>query len=144
MMEAKNQNEVPEIKQTIIIEAPIQKVWDVVSTSKGIETWFMPNNFEPKLGFEFHLQSPFGPSPCKVLEIDEPNRLTFSWDTDGWIVSFILKEMDNKTEFTLIHGGWKDANDIIGKANEKSSIIRDRMAHGWVGIVDKLKKVVEG
>lgn len=142
-MDIKKQNEVPEIKQTIIIEAPIEKVWAVVSTAKGIEAWFMPNNFEPKVGYEFHLQSPFGPSPCKVLEIDEPNRLTFSWDTDGWIVSFILKELDSKTEFTLIHGGWKDANEIIGKANEKSSVIRDRMGQGWGGIVDKLKKVVE-
>jgi uncharacterized protein YndB with AHSA1/START domain len=143
-MEDKNQDTVPDINQTIIIEAPIQKVWDVVSTSKGIEAWFMPNNFEPQVGYEFQIQSPFGPSPCKVLEVEEPNRLSFSWDTDGWVVSFILKEIDNKTEFTLIHGGWKQPDEIIGKANERSSVIRDRMAHGWVGIVEKLKKVVEG
>ncbi|MBY0095896.1 SRPBCC family protein [Mesobacillus maritimus] len=143
-MEEQNQNTLPEIKQTILIEAPIQKVWEVVATSKGIEAWFMPNNFEPEVGYEFHLQSPFGPSPCKVLEIEEPNTLSFSWDTDGWVVSFQLKEMDNKTEFTLIHGGWKHPDQIIGKANETSSVIRDRMAHGWVGIVSELKKVVEG
>jgi uncharacterized protein YndB with AHSA1/START domain len=143
-MEDKNQDTVPDINQTIIIEAPIQKVWDVVSTSKGIEAWFMPNNLEPLVGYEFQIQSPFGPSPCKVLEVEEPNRLSFSWDTDGWVISFILKEIDNKTEFTLIHGGWKQPDEIIGKANERSSVIRDRMAHGWVGIVEKLKKVVEG
>ncbi|WP_404332827.1 SRPBCC domain-containing protein [Mesobacillus maritimus] len=142
-MEDRNQTTVPDIKQTIIIKAPIQKVWEVVSTSKGIEAWFMPNNFEPKVGYEFEIQSPFGPSPCKVLEIDEPNHLSFSWDTDGWVVSFILKELDNKTEFTLIHGGWKHPDEIIGKANETSTVIRDRMAHGWVGIVENLKKVVE-
>ena len=64
----------------------------------------MPNDFVLEVGHEFHVQSPFGPSPCKVLEIDEPNHLSFSWDTDGWIVSFNLKDLgDNKTEFTLIH-----------------------------------------
>ncbi|MBM7587386.1 uncharacterized protein YndB with AHSA1/START domain [Bacillus pakistanensis] len=134
-----------DIKQTVIYEAPIQKVWNTVSTSEGIASWFMPNDFEPKVGHEFHLQSPFGPSPCKVLEIDEPNRLSFSWDTDGWIVSFTLKELGDKTEFTLIHSGWKDRDTILPKANEKSSVIRNRMDNGWVDIVnERLRKAVEG
>lgn len=134
-----------DIKQIIIFNAPIQKVWEKVSTSEGIAAWFMPNDFEPRVGHEFHVQSPFGPSPCKVLEIDEPNRLSFSWDTDGWIVSFILKDLGDKTEFTLIHGGWKETDTILPKANEKSSVIRDRMENGWIGIVnERLRKVVEG
>ncbi|MBC6971421.1 SRPBCC domain-containing protein [Bacillus sp. Xin] len=139
------QNTLQDITQTVLFEAPIQKVWNVVSTAEGIASWFMPNDFEPKVGHEFHVQSPFGPSPCKVLEIDEPHHLSFSWDTDGWIVSFILKDLGDKTEFTLIHGGWKQSDETISKANEKASVIRDRMAGGWVAIVnEKLKKVVEG
>ncbi|MFE0505779.1 SRPBCC family protein [Peribacillus butanolivorans] len=140
-----NQNTLQDVKKTVILEAPIQKVWDTVSNAEGIASWFMPNDFQPKVGHEFHVQSPFGPSPCKVLEIDVPHRLSFSWDTDGWIVSFILKELDGKTEFTLIHGGWKEPDTILPKPNEKSSIIRDRMDHGWEQIVNqKLKKAVEG
>jgi uncharacterized protein YndB with AHSA1/START domain len=143
-METNNNNTLQDIKQTVIFEAPIQKVWDKVSTSEGIASWFMPNDFEPKEGHEFHLQSPFGPSPCKVLEIDAPHRLSFAWDTDGWIVSFILKELGDKTEFTLIHSGWKHPDAILPKANEKSSVIRDRMDNGWVGLVnERLRKVVE-
>ncbi|MFE4240183.1 SRPBCC family protein [Peribacillus butanolivorans] len=140
-----NQNTLQDVKKSVILEAPIQRVWDTVSTAEGIASWFMPNDFQPKVGHEFHVQSPFGPSPCKVLEIDAPHRLSFSWDTDGWIVSFILKELDGKTEFTLIHGGWKEPDTILPKPNEKSSIIRDRMDHGWEQIVNqKLKKAVEG
>lgn len=133
-----------DIKQTVMIEAPIQKVWDKVSTPEGIELWFMPNDFKLEEGYEFHVQSPFGPSPCKVLEIDEPNKISFSWDTDGWVVTFLLKEVGNQTEFTLIHGGWKAPDEILPKPNEKSSVIRDRMDHGWAGIVQNLRKVVEG
>ncbi|MFC4322649.1 SRPBCC family protein [Litchfieldia salsa] len=132
-----------DIKQTVVFEAPIQKVWETVSTSTGIESWFMPNDFEPKVGHDFHIQSPFGPSPCKVLEIDEPNKISFSWDTDGWIVSFLLKDLGEKTEFTLIHSGWKSPDVVLPKANEKSSVIRERMNHGWVGIISGLQKVVE-
>ncbi|WP_102347661.1 SRPBCC family protein [Bacillus sp. Marseille-P3661] len=135
-------NTVQDIKHSIIIETSIQKVWNTTSTSEGITSWFMPNNLEPTVGHEFHLQSPFGPSPCKVLEVDAPHKLSFSWDTDGWVVSFILKELDDKTEFTLIHGGWKD-DEIVPKAGEKSSVIRERMNQGWAGIIQKLKNVVE-
>lgn len=143
-MENNNQNTLQDIVQTVVLEASIQKVWNTVSTAEGIALWFMPNDFQPVLGHEFHLQSPFGPSPCKVVELEEPYRLSFTWDTDGWIVTFILKELDGKTEFTLIHGGWKHPDDLISKAKEKSSVIRDRMAQGWVGIVqDRLRKVVD-
>ncbi|MCP1492943.1 uncharacterized protein YndB with AHSA1/START domain [Peribacillus frigoritolerans] len=139
------ENTLQDIKKTIILEAPIQKVWDTVSTAEGIALWFMPNDFQPKVGHEFHVQSPFGPSPCKVTELDAPHRLSFSWDTDGWFISFLLKEVDGKTEFTLIHGGWKEPDTILPKPNEKSSVIRDRMNHGWEQIVNQgLKKAVEG
>jgi len=138
------ENTLQDVKQTVIFTAPIQKVWDAVSTSEGIASWFMPNDFQPEVGHEFHLQSPFGPSPCKVLEIQAPHRLSFAWDTDGWVVTFILKDLGDKTEFTLIHSGWKHPDALIGKANEKSSVIRDRMSNGWVDIVNvRLKKAVE-
>lgn len=138
-----NVQTLPDIKQTIVLNATIQKVWKKVSTSEGISAWFMQNDFEPKVGHEFHVQSPFGPSPCKVLEIDEPNLIKFSWDTDGWEVSFILKDLgEEKTEFTLIHGGW--GTEMISKANRKASDIRDTMNKGWEKIVHEgLKKVVE-
>ncbi|WP_339227293.1 SRPBCC domain-containing protein [Oceanobacillus sp. FSL K6-2867] len=133
-----------DIKQTVIINASIQKVWDTVSTSESIASWFMPNDFEPVAGHEFHLQSPFGPSPCKVLEVDKPNKIIFSWDTEGWTISFLLKDLGGKTEFILIHSGWKTEDTIISKANEKSSIIRERMNNGWSNIIhNKLRKVTE-
>ena len=137
------ENTLQDVKQTIVIEAPVEKVWEKVATSEGIAAWFMPNDFQPEVGYEFHLQSPFGPSPCKVTEVDPPNKLAFTWDTDGWFVEFLLKDIEGKTEFTLIHGGWKQADEIVGKAGEKASIIRERMAGGWVGILQKLKSQLE-
>jgi uncharacterized protein YndB with AHSA1/START domain len=135
----------PDIKQTATFNAPIQKVWDAVSTSEGMSEWFMPNDFKAEEGHEFHIQSPFGPSPCKVLVIDEPHKLSFAWDTDGWVVTFLLEEKGDQTEFTLIHSGWKEEDTIVGKANQKAQDVRDRMNGGWVGIVnERLKKVVEG
>lgn len=141
-MNTNQQKVVPDIRKTVIIEATPEKVWETVATAEGIASWFMPNDFQAEVGHEFHLQSPFGPSPCTVIELDAPNRLAFTWDTEGWIVSFQLKELDGKTEFTLIHSGWKEPDAILPKANDKSSIIRDRMDQGWTGIVERLRQKV--
>lgn len=60
----------PDVVKEIIINAPVEKVWKAVSSSEGIAAWFMPNNFEPVVGFQFHVDAgPFGKSPCQVLEI---------------------------------------------------------------------------
>lgn len=142
-METNHQDTLQDIKHVVVFDAPIQKVWEAVSTQEGIASWFMPNDFQPVLGHEFHLQSPFGPSPCKVTELDPPHRLSFTWDVNGWFVTFALKEIGEQTEFTLIHGGWKRPTSIVPKANEDAAVIRDRMNQGWGGIMEKLRKAVE-
>ena len=143
-MSESNQSNVSDIQWTVVFDAPIQKVWEAAATSEGIAAWFMPNDFQPKIGHEFHLQSPYGPSPCKVLELDAFNRLMFSWDESGWIVIFELKKLDGKTQFTLTHSGWKDADEMIPKAQERSSVIRDRMNMGWHNLINNsLRQVVE-
>ncbi|QQE73837.1 SRPBCC domain-containing protein [Brevibacillus composti] len=142
-METNHQDTLQDIKHVVVFDAPIQKVWEAVSTQEGIASWFMPNDFQPVLGHEFHLQSPFGPSPCKVTELDPPHRLSFTWDVNGWFVTFALKEIGEQTEFTLIHGGWKQPTSVVPKANEDAAVIRDRMNQGWGGIMENLRKAVE-
>lgn len=141
-MENNNTNgALPDIRQTILLNAPIQKVWDAVATAEGISAWFMPNDFQPELGYEFHLEAgPFGKSPCKVTELDPPKRLTFQWGKD-WSLTFELVELEGKTEFTLIHSGWN--TDTVTEFGQTHEEIRGKMAGGWVGLVQKLSTYVE-
>jgi uncharacterized protein YndB with AHSA1/START domain len=140
-MENQSQATLPDIRQTIELNAPIQKVWNAVSTSEGIAAWFMPNDFKPEVGYEFHINAgPFGNSPCKVTEVDPPNRLSFNWGKD-WTLSFELIEQEGKTMFTLIHSGWNA--DTVTEFGETHEIVRERMAQGWVMIAGSLKAHVE-
>ncbi|MCY9760574.1 SRPBCC domain-containing protein [Paenibacillus alvei] len=130
-----------DIRKTITLNAPIQKVWDAVATSEGIAAWFMPNDFRPELGYEFHLNAgPFGNSPCKVTELDPPNRLSFRWGKD-WTLTFALAEMNGVTEFTLIHSGWSPEG--VTEFGESHAIVRERMNNGWDGLVQKLRSYIE-
>ncbi|MNI65515.1 hypothetical protein D3C73_1210270 [compost metagenome] len=134
-------SKLPVIKQNLVFNAPIHKVWDAVATSEGIAAWFMPNDFQPIAGFEFQINAgPFGMSPCKVAEIDPPNRLVFHWGKD-WVITFGLNDLDGKTDFTLIHSGW-DA-ETMTEFGQPHSVIRDHMGQGWVGLVKSLGKYVE-
>ncbi|MDP4172153.1 MAG: SRPBCC domain-containing protein, partial [Bacillota bacterium] len=69
-----NNTTLTDIIRTAEFNAPIQKVWNAVATAEGLEAWFMPNDFEPVEGHEFHLNAgQFGMSPCKVTKVDPPN-----------------------------------------------------------------------
>ncbi|MDM5231425.1 SRPBCC family protein [Lysinibacillus pakistanensis] len=132
------------IVKVIKLNAPIEKVWESVTDAEKIATWLMPNDFKPIEGHPFTIQSPFGPSPCKVEQVNAPNFVRFAWDTDGWFVTFELKELGEQTEFTLTHGGWKEASHIIPKANIPAEAVRKTMDGGWTMIVtQKLKETVE-
>ncbi|MFD0695773.1 SRPBCC domain-containing protein [Paenibacillus sp. GCM10027628] len=134
-------NTLPAVRQTLVLNAPIQKVWSAVATSEGIAAWFMPNDFKPEAGYEFHLEAgPFGKSPCKVTEIDPPNRLSFAWGKD-WTLTFQLVDLSGKTEFTLIHDGW-DPNKVT-EFGQPHAAVREHMSQGWVGLVQKLGQYVE-
>ncbi|PYI51939.1 SRPBCC family protein [Paenibacillus flagellatus] len=141
MEQNKTSERLPDIRQTITLNAPIRKVWDAVATSEGIAAWFMPNDFRPEPGYEFTLEAgPFGKSPCKVTELDPPRRLSFSWGKD-WTLTFELIETGDKTEFTLIHSGW--SADQVTEFGEPHTVVRERMEQGWSGIGRKLAALVE-
>lgn len=127
---------IPEIRKSILLNAPIERVWKAISTSGGIAGWWMANTFEPIVGKEFLLHSEhFGDSPCKVTVIDPPNTVSFDWGKD-WHLTFELKQVeDQKTEFTLIHSGWDAAK--VTEFGQPHPIIREVMNGGWENIVHK-------
>ncbi len=124
----------PEIRKTVVIHAPIERVWRAVSTSAGIAAWWMENTFEAVLGQEFVLHAgPYGDSRCKVTELEPMHKVGFDWDTD-WHLTFQLKDLgDSKTEFTLIHSGFDaDKSTTFGQPH---TAVREIMDGGWENIV---------
>jgi uncharacterized protein YndB with AHSA1/START domain len=129
------QPSIPDIRKTVVLKAPIEKVWRAVATSEGIAGWWMPNTFEPVVGHAFLLHSGhFGDSPCTVTEIDPPHRVAFDWGKD-WNLAFELREVDGNTEFTLIHSGWDPNKET--EFGQPHAVIRGIMDGGWTKIVEE-------
>ena len=141
-MKEKTQNMLPDIQRTIIMDAPIEKVWKAITTSEALASWLMPNNFQLKMGYEFTFQSVpkhgwDGIVHCKVMEIVTPTRLGFSWCGNNMqqYVSFeLVKLAEARTEFTLVHSGWTEENKML----------RDIMYDGWGYLSEDLRKKVSG
>jgi len=90
-----------------------RKVWYALTQSDAIAAWLMENDFEPQVGHEFTLRT--DPQPgfdgivhCKVLELVEEQRLSFSWrggpiDT---VATFELTPTANGTELHFTQTGF--------------------------------------
>jgi hypothetical protein len=68
----------------------------------------------------------------KFVKITKTRWLNYCCEVVQILIAKYIKEIDNKTEFTLIHGGW-DQIDTITKAGQDSSVIRERM-NGGLGV----------
>lgn len=59
-------------------------VWTALTDPQALAEWLMPNNFEATVGhvFRFHVDPMpgfSGSNECKVLEVDPPRRLAYTW-----------------------------------------------------------------
>lgn len=111
------------------LNSPIDKVWSALTTSDTMSQWMMfkQNNFEPKVGHKFQLSGVEGYDQtieCEVTEIDEPNKLSYTWTAPGvdgqpseTLVTFTLSEVDGGTSLNLVQSGFKpDAKQELGGA----------------------------
>ena len=130
-------SKLPDIVRTIIMDADIEKVWKAISTSDALAAWLMPNDFKPVIGHEFTFISKpkndwDGIVHCEVKELQPPIKLGFTWGGNHMeqYVSFELKDLNGKTEFTLTHAGW----------SEDHRELREVMYDGWGYIIEGFRK----
>ncbi|MDY7106501.1 MAG: SRPBCC domain-containing protein [Actinomycetota bacterium] len=86
---------------------PRWQVWRAMTEPTALASWLMPNNFAPVVGHRFCLRTDPGPGfdgriACEVLELDEPNQMTWSW-TSGPVDTIVTFELtEDETESTVL------------------------------------------
>lgn len=126
------------------INTSIEKVWQTITESETMSKWMMfkSNDFKPEIGHEFHLSGAQGYDQviqCKVIEIDEPHKLAYTWSAPGvdgqqseTLVTFTLAEVSGGTSLTLVQSGFRpEARQEIGGAK-----------YGWQRMLGELEKVL--
>jgi uncharacterized protein YndB with AHSA1/START domain len=101
-----------EIRKEILIAAPIARVWEHLTDSKKMTGWFLPNDFEPRVGKRFTLAcEDEGRIDCEVREVVPQRKLVYTFKSRDMpvatTVSFALERTGTGTRVTLVHSGWE-------------------------------------
>lgn len=137
--------------EPIIVErtynAPIAKVWKAITDKDDMKEWYFDLvDFKPVVGFEFRFTGGTDTNKylhiCKITEVLEGKKLTYSWRYDGYdgisFVTFELFDEAGKTRVRLTHEGLQSfpaTNPDFAKVN---------FVFGWNSIIGtSLKEFVE-
>ena len=137
----------PVIKETII-QARASVVWKAIAGKDEMKEWYFSiKEFKPEVGFKFKF---FGenegkkyPTSCKILEVVQGKKISYSWSYDDFpaesIVTFELSEEgEGITTVRLTHEGLEKIPTGIKEYSRASHI------EGWDQIIGvSLKEYAE-
>lgn len=104
------------IQRELFLPHPPTDVWRALTESEAMADWLMPNDFEPRVGHRFTLESQPHPKVgfdglihCEVLECEAPSRLVYSWAAAGLDtrVSFQLEPEGDGTRLFFEQSGFE-------------------------------------
>ncbi len=136
---------IPPIKHSIVVDAPIERVWRALTTPEQVAVWVGAVGFQPHIGAKFEFHAP--PQPgwdgitwSEVTALEPMRRLAFTWSVPNFpatMVEFSLRDLGGRTEVTVEHRGWEQFGPEIAP-------VRDGLDQGWGGhVLPNLKQLVE-
>ena len=126
----------------------IDKVWNAITKSEEIATWFIQNNFKAEKGYQYTFTSEPNEKGCTTISGEvkrsDPYTLIYSWivgDTNiETIVKWELESTENGTKLYLEHSG------ISNYAGETAVAMFESFNGGWDncihGLTSYLKDLV--
>ena len=129
----------PDIRHLVFIKSTPEKIYEAISTQKGIASWWsVHNNALPQTGMVYRIS--FGGDYYKEIKITElvPNKKVV-WEIleahPEWLntkVSFEITREKDVAELRFSHSGWNDYTDMFAQCN-----------HHWGVYLENLKKYTE-
>lgn len=127
-----------------LIKAPREKVYDAMTTAKGLDGWFTTGSkVDRKPGGEIRFKwVDWGPdkytgeSIAPIIEVDRPKRFVFKWWDDHYTtVEMDFEEVDKGTILSVRETGYQDTEEGHRRCLE--------CAAGWGEALTLLKFYVE-
>jgi uncharacterized protein YndB with AHSA1/START domain len=120
------------IERTILIAAPIERVWDIVTTPEHIGRWFGDAGAERqgdviKMRWEEH-----GEAELRVVRSEAPTVFAYRWDANvagigDTLVEFTLATEGDRTRVTVVESGWTK----LRTSAEEQTRLREGNVRGW-------------
>jgi uncharacterized protein YndB with AHSA1/START domain len=125
-----------------VFNAPIEKVWKAITDKDQMKQWYFDiPGFRAEVGCEFQFEGGTEENCylhlCKVTEVIEGRKLTYSWRYDGHegnsFVTFELFPEDGQTRLKLTHEGLETFPAIPDFAKQNFEM-------GWTELIGRLLK----
>ncbi|MHA1198073.1 MAG: SRPBCC family protein [Candidatus Heimdallarchaeaceae archaeon] len=138
-----------EIIHSTIIKAPIEKVYDAISTAEGLDAWFTQGaKVDRKVGGTIYfkwesdrqdVQSGIIEDGGPILEVNRPHSFVFQWSPDSnsykTTVDIKIKEEERGTVISVREKGFEDTPE-----GRKSFV---GCATGWAEAFTMMKYYLE-
>jgi uncharacterized protein YndB with AHSA1/START domain len=117
---------VDRIERDILIAAPPEVVWEVITEPEHMSQWFSDAEFEATPGASGTIAT----YAIRIEAVEPPRRFSFSWD--ALLVEFTLTAEDGGTRLRLVESGFE------GRDAQRSEHER-----GWTKFLGQLVEYAE-
>jgi uncharacterized protein YndB with AHSA1/START domain len=133
------------------IEAPIERVWQTMTSEGTVPNWLGCLNYHAAVGATFHMQRDAakskagdvsGATHCDIITLKPPHKFDFSWYMPGtpqtMVEISLFSEGASRSFVRLVHSGWEQFPVDMVRA------IHDQLAIGWRDtVLPNLKRAAE-
>lgn len=142
------------IEREIVIAAPIDRVWDVVTKPEHVGVWFgqgQPVDIDLRPGGTMVLDhGVHGLFPTRIVTVDEPHRFSYRWasaypgepatEDNSTLVEFILTTEGDKTRLVVVETGFASLEIPLER---QSTASYESHTAGWLEVTGNLARYAE-
>jgi len=141
------------IEREILIGAPVERVWSVLTEPEHIAVWFGPGTPTVDLrpgGYQVLDHGEHGSFPTRIEKVDPPSYLAYRWasghpgepatDANSTLVEFTLAAEGAGTRLTVTESGF--ANLVVPVEREATASYESH-SRGWTEVVQALARHAE-
>lgn len=140
-----------QIEKEVLIDAPIDVVWRVLTDPDHITQWFSKEaQLDRRVGGEGRLAFESGQSYLLHVEVfDPPHRFAYRWlyeeaakprPDNSMLVEFTLRAEDGRTRLRIVESGF----DHVDWTDEAKTSYFDDHSKGWAGFGERLRAYAPG
>lgn len=129
------------IERTILIAAPIERVWDIVTTPEHIGRWFGDAGAERQGDVIKMRWEEYGEAELRVVRSEAPTAFAYRWDANvagigDTLVEFTLATEGDRTRVTVVESGWTQ----LRTSAEEQARLREGNVRGWESEMGDLER----
>jgi uncharacterized protein YndB with AHSA1/START domain len=132
------------IEREIVIAAPVERVWEIVTEPEHMGRWFGDGGAEREGDTISMTWKEHGTHPLRIVRSEPPTAFAFRWDTEvagigDTLVEFTLAPEGDGTRLRVVESGFA----ALATSDAERNRLRDGNVGGWEHELGDLKRYTE-